>query len=72
MIGVGIAWVPLEDDEALTGFRARAAEIGGIAPVIRGPGGLGEPAAPAAEVQRRIRAAMDPAGILAPGRAWSA
>ena len=72
MIGVGIAWVPLEDDEALTGFRARAAEIGGIAPVIRGPGGLGKPAAPAAEVQRRIRAAMDPAGILAPGRAWSA
>jgi glycolate oxidase FAD binding subunit len=71
MIGVGIAWVPFDDDEALTGFRARAAELGGIAPVIRGPGGLGDGAVPAPAVQRRIRAAMDPAGILAPGRAWS-
>jgi glycolate dehydrogenase FAD-binding subunit len=72
MIGVGIAWVPFDDDEALTGFRARAAELGGIAPVIRGPGGLGDGAVPAPDVQRRIRTAMDPAGILAPGRAWSA
>jgi glycolate oxidase FAD binding subunit len=72
MIGVGIAWVPFEDDEALAAFRARAAELGGIAPVIRGPGGLGDLAVPGAEVQRRIRTAMDPAGILAPGRAWSA
>ena len=72
MIGVGIAWVPFEDDEALTGFRARAAELGGIAPVIRGPGGLGDGSVPAADVQRRVRSAMDPAGILAPGRAWSA
>jgi glycolate dehydrogenase FAD-binding subunit len=72
MLGVGIAWVPFEDAEALAGFRARAAELGGIAPVIRGPGGLGDPAVPAAEVQRRVRTAMDPAGILAPGRAWSA
>ena len=72
MMGVGIAWVPFDDDEALTGFRVRVAELGGIAPVIRGPGGLGDAATPAAEVQRRIGAAMDPAGILAPGRAWSA
>jgi glycolate oxidase FAD binding subunit len=72
MIGVGIAWVPFEDDEALTGFRARAAELGGIAPVIRGPGGLGDGGVPAPDVQRRIRTVMDPAGILAPGRAWSA
>jgi glycolate oxidase FAD binding subunit len=72
MLGVGIAWVPFEDDEAIARFRARAVELGGIAPVIRGPGGLGDAAVPAAEVQRRIRTAMDPAGILAPGRAWSA
>jgi glycolate oxidase FAD binding subunit len=72
MIGVGIAWVPFGDDEALTAFRARVAELGGIAPVIRGPGGLGDAAVPAAEVQRRVRSAMDPAGILAPGRAWPA
>ena len=72
MIGVGFAWIPFEDDEALTGLRSRAAELGGIAPVIRGPGGLGASAVPAAEVQRRVRTAMDPAGILAPGRAWTA
>jgi hypothetical protein len=72
MIGVGIAWVPFEDDEALTAFRARAAELGGIAPVIRGPGRLGDGGVPAPDVQRRIRTVMDPAGILAPGRAWSA
>ena len=72
IIGVGIAWLPFEDEGTLTAFRACAAELGGIAPVIRGPGGLGDGAVPAPEVQRRIRAAMDPAGILAPGRAWSA
>ncbi len=72
IVGVGIAWLPFEDEGALTAFRACAAELGGIAPAIRGPGGLGDGAVPAPEVQRRIRAAMDPAGILAPGRAWSA
>jgi glycolate oxidase FAD binding subunit len=72
LIGVGIAWVPFEDGEELTGFRSRVAELGGVAPVIRGRGGLGDGEVPAPEVQRRIRTAMDPAGILAPGRAWSA
>jgi glycolate oxidase FAD binding subunit len=72
MIGVGFAWIPFEDDGSLTGFRSRTAELGGFAPVIRGPGGLGASAAPAEEVQRRVRTAMDPAGILAPGRAWTA
>src|SRR5439155_7804830 len=71
VVGIGIAWVPFEDEEALTAFRAGAAELGGIAPVIRGPGGLGDGAIPAPDVQRRIRAAMDPAGILAPGPPWS-
>ncbi|MDP9302235.1 MAG: FAD-binding protein [Actinomycetota bacterium] len=71
MIGVGIAWVPFEDEEALTGFRSRAGELGGIAPVIRGPGGLGRGAVPAPQVQQRVRTAMDPTGILAPGRGWS-
>ena len=71
IIGVGVAWVPFEDEGALTKLRARAAELGGIAPAIRGPGGLGDAPIPAPEVERRIRAAMDPAGILAPGRTWS-
>jgi glycolate oxidase FAD binding subunit len=71
MIGVGIAWVPFEEDGALAAFRARVTELGGIAPVIRGPGGLGDGPVPAPDVERRMRTAMDPGGILAPGRAWS-
>ena len=68
LMGVGFAWVPFDDEAGLRGFRSRAAELGGIAPVIRGPGGLGDGAVPAAGVQREVKEAMDPAGILAPGR----
>jgi glycolate oxidase FAD binding subunit len=70
LMGVGIAWVGLADDERLTALRARVAEAGGIAPVIRGSGGLGDAPVPAIEVHRRLKAAFDPAGILAPGRFW--
>lgn len=71
LMGVGIAWVGLpEDGERLTELRGRVAEAGGIAPVIRGPGGLGDAPIPAIEVHRRLKAAFDPAGILAPGRFW--
>jgi len=68
MIGVGFAWVPHADEGSLAGFRIRVDELGGIAPVIRGPGGLGNGVVPAPDVQRRVKEAMDPAGILAPGR----
>jgi hypothetical protein len=67
-IGVGYAWVPCADAIALDTLRGRVAALGGIAPVVRGPGGLGEQALPAPEIQRRIKAAFDPAAILAPGR----
>jgi glycolate oxidase FAD binding subunit len=71
LIGVGIAWIGLPDDgERLTRLRSRVAEAGGIAPVIRGPGGLGDAPVPALEIHRRLKAAFDPAGILAPGRFW--
>jgi glycolate oxidase FAD binding subunit len=71
LMGVGIAWVGLPDaDKRLTALRGRVAEAGGIAPVIRGPGGLGDAPVPALEVHRRLKAAFDPAGILAPGRFW--
>jgi glycolate oxidase FAD binding subunit len=71
LIGVGIAWVGLPDDgERLKSLRRRVAEAGGIAPVIRGPGGLGDAPVPALEVHRRLKAAFDPANILAPGRFW--
>jgi hypothetical protein len=71
LMGVGIAWVGLPDDGAcLASLRRRVAEAGGIAPVIRGPGGLGDAPVSALEVHRRLKAAFDPAGILAPGRFW--
>jgi len=71
MLGVGLAWVPADDPDDLAALRAKVGDVGGIAPVIRGSGGLGEANVPAPDVQRRIKAALDPAGILAPGRAWS-
>ena len=67
---VGLAWVGIERDEELFALRARCAEHGGIAPVVSGPGGLGEPTIPAPQVHRRIKEAFDPAGIMAPGRFW--
>jgi glycolate oxidase FAD binding subunit len=72
LAGVGICWVGLPDaGEGLTRLRRRAAALGGIAPVVRGPGGLGAaPPAPAAAVQRRLKDAFDPDRILAPGRFW--
>jgi glycolate oxidase FAD binding subunit len=68
MIGVGFAWVPFPDEGSLGAFRERVDELGGVAPVIRGAGGLGWGPGPAPDVQRRIKSALDPAGILAPGR----
>lgn len=71
LAGVGTAWIGLgAPDGALRELRERAAALGGIAPVVRGPGGLGEGAIPALHVHRRLKAAFDPAGVLAPGRFW--
>jgi glycolate oxidase FAD binding subunit len=70
LAGVGICWVGLPGPgPELAALRRRAAELGGIAPVVRGPGGLGT-APPAPAVHRRLKDAFDPAGILAPGRFW--
>jgi glycolate oxidase FAD binding subunit len=70
LAGVGTVWAGLPSaDGELSELRERAAALGGIAPVIRGPGGLG--AAPGAvEIQRRLKRAFDPHGVLAPGRFW--
>jgi glycolate oxidase FAD binding subunit len=70
LAGVGIAWVGLEDGQALAALRARARAVHGIAPVIRGAGGLGDDAVPAPGVQHRLKEAFDPNGVLAPGRGW--
>ncbi len=71
LAGVGIAWVGIEQaDDVLSALRERARSAGGIAPVVRGPGGLGEDTVPASEVHGRLKAAFDPNGVLAPGRFW--
>jgi glycolate oxidase FAD binding subunit len=71
LIGVGIAWVGVpEDGDRLIELRRRVAEAGGIAPVIRGPGGLGDAPVAALDIPRRLKAAFDPANILAPGGFW--
>ena len=69
-LGMGLVWCGLRsDDGPLRTLRARVEELGGVAPVVQGPGGLGG-TLPAADVHRRLKAAFDPAGVLAPGRFW--
>ncbi len=71
LAGVGLLWAGLDaDGDALSALRAAVAEHDGIAPVIHGPGGLGDAKIPAVEIQRRLKEAFDPNGVLAPGRAW--
>jgi glycolate dehydrogenase FAD-binding subunit len=70
LLGVGLLWVGLDGPDALEGLRARAAEHGGIAPVVRGPGGLGDAPLPAETIHRRLKGTFDPNGVLAPGRFW--
>jgi glycolate oxidase FAD binding subunit len=68
---VGLAWIAASTDEVLAEIRAKIERAGGIAPAIRGPGGLGAAAIAAPDVHRRLRASFDPADILAPGRSWA-
>jgi FAD/FMN-containing dehydrogenase len=73
LVGVGLAWVGLGSaDGELDRLRDHVREVGGIAPVVRGPGGLGDAAVAAPDVQRRLKQAFDPNGVLAPGRGWGA
>jgi len=72
LLGVGLVWFGLDgsDPDALDTVRSAVAGVGGIAPVIKGSGGLGPGAIPAIDVHRRLKASFDPAGIMAPGRSW--
>lgn len=71
LVGVGVAWVGLASpDGELDAVRSRTRALGGIAPVIRGPGGLGDDVPSGMEIHGRLKAALDPAGIMAPGRFW--
>jgi glycolate oxidase FAD binding subunit len=69
---VGIAWVGVDGANGeLVELRSRVHALGGIAPIVRGPGGLGDAPVPALDVQRRLKQAFDPNEVLAPGRQWS-
>ncbi|MGZ5214156.1 MAG: hypothetical protein ACXWXM_10535, partial [Actinomycetota bacterium] len=71
LMGVGLVWFGLPDGaEPLDELRLRVAEAVGVAPVIRGAGGLGDVTVPAQTIHRRLKESFDPAGILAPGRFW--
>lgn len=72
LVGVGIAWIGVESVEELRTIQMRAVDLGGIAPAVMGPGGLGAAPVVAPQVQRRLKDRFDPAGILAPGRGWPA
>lgn len=71
LVGVGLVWIGVDGPEAIAAISARTAELGGIAPAVRGPGGLGDAPVPGREIHRRLKVAFDPAGILAPGRFWA-
>lgn len=70
LAGVGIAWIGANDAEEMEAVRTRAAALGGIAPAVRGRGGLGNTSVPGAAIHAGLKAAFDPMGILAPGRFW--
>jgi glycolate oxidase FAD binding subunit len=71
LAGVGIAWLGLDGGEReLDELRSRVHAVGGIAPIVRGAGGLGDSPMAAPDVHRRLKAAFDPNGVLAPGREW--
>jgi glycolate dehydrogenase FAD-binding subunit len=71
LAGVGLAWVGLGwPNGELVQVRERVYAVGGIAPIVRGPGGLGDSPVAAPDVHRRLKAAFDPNGVLAPGREW--
>jgi glycolate oxidase FAD binding subunit len=71
LAGVGIAWVGVDANREVVELRNRVRAVGGVAPVVRGPGGLGPSPIPAPGVQRRLKQAFDPNEVLAPGRFWS-
>jgi glycolate oxidase FAD binding subunit len=72
LLGVGLVWFALDgtDPDALDVIRSTMTETGDVAPVIKGAGGLGPATIPATDVHRRLKDSFDPAGIMAPSRAW--
>ena len=70
LVGVGLVWfrLPSRDDDAIRTVAERAVAAGGTARMIRGTApaaGIARAPLPAPDVQRRLKDAFDPAGILA-------
>jgi glycolate oxidase FAD binding subunit len=70
--GVGACRVAVDTSEDVERVRAEATALGGHAVVVDGPDDLRAdpwgPPPPGTELMRRLKAAFDPAGVLAPGR----
>lgn len=69
LLGVGLAWIGCADASQLAALRSRVAALGGTAPVIQGPGGLGSNP-PGMDIHARLKRSFDPGSVLAPGRGW--
>ena len=65
LLGVGYAWVPCADADAFTSLRERAAALGGTATTFGGTVQTASTDGAIPHLEARIKAAFDPAGILA-------
>jgi len=67
LLGVGYAWIACDDAGRFAAVRERVAALGGIANAVRGGVAAGPLEVPLPEIQARLKAAFDPAGILVRG-----
>jgi glycolate oxidase FAD binding subunit len=67
LLGVGYAWIACDDADRFASIRERALSLGGIATCLRGAVPIEPGAVPLPELQARLKAAFDPAGILVRG-----
>ncbi len=71
LAGVGLAWVGLGSPNGELGeLRDRVRAAGGSRRSSVVPAVSGDPPVAAPQVQRRLKEAFDPNGVLAPGRGW--
>jgi glycolate oxidase FAD binding subunit len=65
LVGVGYAWIPCRDADTFVSVRERATALGGIATPLGATVAIPPANVPMPELQARIRAAFDPAAVLA-------
>jgi glycolate oxidase FAD binding subunit len=66
LLGVGYAWIPCPDVDGFVSLRERATALGGTATPLGGTVPIPRADVPMPELHARIKAAFDPAGVLAP------